>query len=224
LNVAGHAAVGCAAGAASGGDCGAGAVSGAASGAAGPFYVDSGVWGGTALAAATGGISSAAAGGEFANGAVIGATGFLFNDVLLLNDRQGALNNGHQAIAIGDEKSGWYYYSKDGPESFTDGNQRTYYKSISDIMDVNSRYEQTLQIHTSITQDELMKNYADILYTQAYDFRTNNCADFTTQVMAYGGIDVAGDKTNFGITTPNKVFDLYWGKYGFYQKNYTKVK
>jgi filamentous hemagglutinin len=80
LNVAGHAAVGCAAGAASGGDCGAGAVSGAASGAAGPFYVDSGVWGGTALAAATGGISSAAAGGEFADGAAIGAYGFLYNE------------------------------------------------------------------------------------------------------------------------------------------------
>jgi hypothetical protein len=55
-------------------------VSGAASGAAGPFYVDSGVWGGTALAAATGGISSAAAGGEFTDGAVIGAYGFLYNE------------------------------------------------------------------------------------------------------------------------------------------------
>jgi hypothetical protein len=209
LNVAGHAAVGCAAGAASGGDCGAGAVSGAASGAAGPFYVDSGVWGGTALAAATGGISSAAAGGEFTDGAVIGATGFLFNDVLLLNDSQGALNNGHQAIAIGDEKNGWHYYSKDGPELFTDGNQHIYYKSIDDIMAANPRYEETLQIYTSSDQDIMMKGYADTLYDKRYDFRTNNCADFTTQVMAFGGIDAAGDKTTFGITTPNKVMELY---------------
>ncbi len=98
LNVAGHAAVGCAAGAASGGDCGAGAVSGAASGAAGPFYVNSGVWGGTALAAATGSISSAAAGGEFADGAAIGAYGFLYNE---FNGSFFGVNGGNQRELAG---------------------------------------------------------------------------------------------------------------------------
>lgn len=79
-NVLGHAGVGCAAALANGQSCFSGAVAGGASGAAGPFYVGSGVYTGTALASITGGIGSAAGGGSFEQGAFTGALGYLYND------------------------------------------------------------------------------------------------------------------------------------------------
>jgi RHS repeat-associated protein len=90
INIAGHAAVGCASAVASGGECGSGALSGAVGSALSPLTVkafpDAGTdlgqrIGGTILIATAGGLASVAGGGKFENGAITGAFGYLFNQV-----------------------------------------------------------------------------------------------------------------------------------------------
>lgn len=81
INVAGHAAVGCASSVASGGECKSGALAAAFGAAAAPAMVGMSGAGRLVASAVVGGLGSVAGGGKFANGAVTGAFGYLFNQV-----------------------------------------------------------------------------------------------------------------------------------------------
>jgi RHS repeat-associated protein len=87
LNIAGHAAVGCASAAAQRGSCSSGALSAAAGSFAGPLIPESlGFTGKLAASAVVGGTASVIGGGKFQNGAITGAFGYLFNE--MGNNRQ----------------------------------------------------------------------------------------------------------------------------------------
>lgn len=206
-NVAGHAAVGCAMGAASGGSCEAGAASGAVSAAATPAYGSAGLTAGTAISAAIGGATSAITGGEVGQGAVTGAFGYLFNNALVMEDPNAVAGAGHMAVAIGDDKSGWNYYSKDGYPYITDGNQFLHYDTEKDLLGAQSRYTSLLLITTTKTQDLLMDYYASGNFNTSYSICSNNCSDLVVGTLRAGGIAIPANITMFGVTTPSKVFN-----------------
>ena len=82
LNVAAHAAVGCASAVASKGKCGPGALSAGVSSFAGHFLPHLGLQKDVVVRATIGGLASVAGGGKFGNGAVTAAFGYLFNEYL----------------------------------------------------------------------------------------------------------------------------------------------
>ncbi len=83
LNIAGHAAVGCASQAASGGSCQSGALSAAVGAVAGPGSYNLGFREGLVVTTVVGGVTSVVGGGKFWNGAITGAFGYLYNAVAL---------------------------------------------------------------------------------------------------------------------------------------------
>jgi hypothetical protein len=99
-NMAGHAAVGCAAAAASGGSCKSGAMAGAAGSFGAPLIGGAGLGmvGGTAASAVLGGLASVAGGGKFGNGAVTAAFGYLYNE-LGSNAQRGYGDDGNSWLA-----------------------------------------------------------------------------------------------------------------------------
>ena len=111
LDVAGHAAIGCASQAAQGGSCGAGALSAGAGAVADPIIygaVSSGQGAnasigeraeGAAASAVVGGVTSVLGGGKFANGAVTAAFGYLFNETGNEDGRPGQISSVQQEVA-----------------------------------------------------------------------------------------------------------------------------
>ncbi len=133
-------------------------------------------------------------------------------DVIILNDPGGAYRQGHQAIAIGDDKSGWDYYSKD---AYGPGNQRhiKYESQIDMYYDIDetgryntkgARYDRRYRIETSPDQDQRMREYADAHYNDPYSLPTNHCGDLVAETLEAG--DVPTGEKPFR-NQPNKQFE-----------------
>ena len=133
-------------------------------------------------------------------------------DVLILNDSRGANGHGHQAIAVGNDESGWDYYSKDGygsenqrhvrynsrEEMYYDVDETGQYSSKS------ARYDRRGYIETSPDQDQKMKEYADEHYNDPYSCPGNHCNDLVTDTLDEGEVST-GEKPF--MNEPNESFE-----------------
>jgi hypothetical protein len=155
-------------------------------------------------------------------------------DVVLLNHKEAAAGYGHSATLVGNDKTGWVYYSKNGG-SGTSGNQRTQYATYADFMKSNDskRYDRKDRVTTTEDQDKAMEAYGDANYNKPYSVgaspemegsgrgahpagtgnASENCADLAAGVMNAGGVHAGTPKSSSMFisgsffTDPDKQFD-----------------
>ena len=127
-------------------------------------------------------------------------------DAIVLNDMNGAGRQGHSAILVGNNQTGWSYYSKDGYGAgrYGDGNSRlATYPTFEDFYNSPdaARYNRAVYIPTSLDQDLAMTTFGDRHYRDPYGFFTNNCSDLNNGIL--GAADIPGAGSVLGTTRPN---------------------
>lgn len=100
----------------------------------------------------------------------------LFNDPIGAEVAPGTYA-GHAAFAIGNDDTGWYYYSSDGDGKYVNA----YYKKYSDMAsgDRISRYKRALYISGTPEQDAAMQEYANSNFGRQYSGTGYNCGDYS---------------------------------------------
>jgi RHS repeat-associated protein len=114
----------------------------------------------------------------------------------------GRVPQGHIATLIGNNETGWYYYSRNGydrsPWSFGPGDcSKDYFHTFEGFKKSGyaAQYDQAYQIKTGPDRDAAMIEYAEEHYNERYHSilpPSNNCADLTEETLAYGGVPIAG--------------------------------
>ena len=109
---------------------------------------------------------------------------------------------GHIATLIGSNQTGWYYYSRTGydrgPWLFGPGEfARDYFGTFDQFKASNyaAQYTDAYHIMTGADRDAAMVEYAEEHYNERYHSiipQSNNCADLTEEILAYGGIPIRG--------------------------------
>ena len=133
-------------------------------------------------------------------------------DAIVLNDMNGAGRQGHSAVLVGNNQTGWSYYSKDGYGGgrYGDGNSRlaTYptFEQFYNSADA-ARYNRAVYIPTSLDQDLAMTTFGDRNYRDSYGFFRNNCSDLVNGVLGAG--DIPGAGSVLGTTRPNSQYDNF---------------
>jgi RHS repeat-associated protein len=126
------------------------------------------------------------------------------HDVVLLNDSNAAVGQGHNATLVGNDKGGWTYYSHDGYGSSGKDNPQ-HFGSFSDFQngDASGRYDRGTRFSTNSDQDKAMNKVGTDEIKKPYDVteRGNhqNCADLSADVMKAGGLNTDKPKE---LTTP----------------------
>jgi len=129
-------------------------------------------------------------------------------DVIILNDNDAAGGSGHNAVLVGNDETGWVYYSKDGADD--DGMQQYDKASFGTFQEFiesqrASRYQHGARIATTTDQDKIALEFAGRDYRSEYDAATNNCGDLVNNTLRSIGKGIPGVK-QFGITIPNAQF------------------
>lgn len=96
-------------------------------------------------------------------------------DVILLNRSWGAYLQGHNAVLIGNDKTGWTYYSKDD----THENNKIQFSSLDDFYKWNNSdklkaslsYDKAYRVETTPEEDEVMKNTGDKFLNRPYSLK-----------------------------------------------------
>jgi RHS repeat-associated protein len=127
----------------------------------------------------------------------------LGQDVIVLFASKKVWGQGHIATLIGNNDSGWYYYSRNGydkwPWEFGGGDFSTgYFHNFEEFKEKGyaDEYRQAYQIKTGKDRDDAMIEYANEHYNERYHSilpPSNNCADLTEEILAYGGIPILGN-------------------------------
>ena len=151
-------------------------------------------WAGSAFHAVAGGAGSVIGGGKFADGAVTGAFTYLFNDIAVLNNRIVGGVADHQALLVGNDESGWLYFSKegtDGPFGEDKGTHIKYYETLESALSdsvIADRYTDAFILETSSSQDLAIAIEAGKQSKMPYDFMTCNCGDLVQNALTAGGV------------------------------------
>ncbi len=146
-------------------------------------------------------------------------------DFILLNDSNAVrvlgIPQGHSGCLVGNDVTGWEYYSKEGSQkelsedgsrtTTENGNFTQHYATLNDFYndsEISGRYDRSVRIPTSENQDRAMITTANVLYDAAYSFLGNNCADLVNQIAKLGDIGITGISRDYnnsktGIDTPN---------------------
>ena len=124
---------------------------------------------------------------------------------------------GHAAVLVGNDDSGWNYYSEDG---ISDGTQLVSIEEFPSLMAfenaMGNEYTVQTAVTTSSAQDEAMNMYAFSNIYARYNALTNNCGDFAKRVLQSGGINV---RSNLILPTmPNEMSIDEWNP-GVYLPN-----
>jgi RHS repeat-associated protein len=127
----------------------------------------------------------------------------LGHDVIVLLASKAVWWQGHIATLIGNNETGWYYYSRNGydrsPWLFGPGDfSRDYFRAFEDFKssDYSAQYDYAYQIKTGADRDAAMIEYAEEHYNERYHSiipQSNNCADLVEETLAYGGIPIPGN-------------------------------
>jgi len=121
-------------------------------------------------------------------------------DVIVLFASKAVLGQGHIATLVGNNTTGWTYYSRNGYGSwpfYGDATVRTYatYEDFRNDTEQSARYNQAYHINTGPDADLAMKEYADEQIGERYHSiipPSNNCADLTEKTLVVGGHRVPG--------------------------------
>ena len=139
-------------------------------------------------------------------------------DVVVLISPHEASDLGHAAVIIGNDTSGWDYYSKNGrtgPFSLWGGNEgrHEHYNALADFfaaMNHSTRYPDWIRIPTPPGVDKAMRGWANSdVYTPYYVWGPN-CAALVQGALQAGGIPFG--KTGYwsdgwGPAVPDKLFN-----------------
>jgi uncharacterized protein RhaS with RHS repeats len=127
-------------------------------------------------------------------------------DYRFLNDSGAAGRQGHSASLVGNDDTGYDYYSKDGYPPAE--NVRRHYDSLDDFYSdpISDRYDRQVVVPTTPEQDQQMRDFANREFDTPYSFTRNNCNDLAWGIMNAGDIDVP-EETMFSISHPNRQFD-----------------
>jgi len=110
-------------------------------------------------------------------------------DIIVLLDKKGAEGAGHMAALIGNDKTGWQLYSKNGatnggpfgPSTYQAGEVKNSYDNfdnfLSDERANQTRYDVGFYIKTTPKQDQIMRTAAEAQVKSDYDLTRNSCAD-----------------------------------------------
>lgn len=171
-------------------------------------------WGMVGISAASGGVGAWIAGGKaedilfgILQGAMVGALNHLQNEKLLdskiviLEDSEGAKNNGHMAIAGGNDKKGWWLVSKyaktdqDGnmiEGNFVSGNKssqvKTPYKTFNELMKANTEYDKYISFSTTYGNSQRAINASYFESISDYHAMFANCGHAVSAGLNASGI------------------------------------
>jgi len=125
-------------------------------------------------------------------------------DVVVLVSPGEALHEGHTAILIGGDASGWDYYSKNGKTDFSicGGNEgrHEHFATLNDFFDAKGhaeRYPERMRIPKSHLRGHAVRKYANSHVFSPYRVCSSNCANLVEGSLHAGGIPV-GDIGFFG--------------------------
>jgi RHS repeat-associated protein len=123
-------------------------------------------------------------------------------DAIVLLDQKAVARQGHIATLIGDNNTGWTYYSRNGygRGPLNDGNGDTIIRAFRTYNDFATsefanRYDFLYHIKTSKDEDLAMTTYGDANAREKYHSilpPSNNCADLTEETLEAGGHKICG--------------------------------
>jgi RHS repeat-associated protein len=127
----------------------------------------------------------------------------LGHDVIVVFAGKAVWHQGHIAVLIGNNQSGWTYYSRNGYDRWPwqGGNSdftRAHFDKFQEFKDsgVGDQYDQAYHIRSGSDQDEAMIDYGEEHYDERYHSiipPSNNCADLTEEILDAGGFPIAGN-------------------------------
>ena len=141
---------------------------------------------------------------HYADNAPIGVIDPTGLDVIVLLAPRAVWRQGHIAVLVGSNSSGWTYYSRNGYGAgrygFGTGDSalRVYqtYQDFRQDLTESSRYAQAYHIRTTQDEDLAMTTYGDEHYRDRYHSiipPSNNCADLTEEILEAGDHAITGD-------------------------------
>jgi hypothetical protein len=121
-------------------------------------------------------------------------------DIIMMIDKQGAGGLGHMGMLIGDEASGWYYYSHNGSGGGAFGPSVTpadgvLYESLQHFFNVGNfdndgkkLYEKAIRFKSKepVLSDWLMRKKASELVNSYYILGINDCRTTVVRTMREG--------------------------------------
>jgi RHS repeat-associated protein len=132
-------------------------------------------------------------------------------DIIVLSAPEGAGGEGHAAVLIGNDETGWYLYSKNGTYGSTGSKEKAfgpsdklpdkgfYFKSLSVFAnsthnfyldeDGAQEYTDAYRITADPSTDEQMKKKAYSAVTSYYSAPSNSCIDVCSDALEKGGFD-----------------------------------
>ena len=131
-------------------------------------------------------------------------------DYIFLNNSGAARLQGHAAALVGNNTTGWTYYSKDGITNGVQYDTLMVFRTFQDFINdpISGGYNRAVYFHTTLDQDFDMTIWGDAHLRDPYVFGGNNCGDFASGLAAAGGIAIPPN-TGFGlgVTRPNTQYD-----------------
>ena len=140
-------------------------------------------------------------------------------DIVLLNRSYGAYGESHNAVLVGNDKTGgWLYFSKDGKGVRGSINKAVYFPTLKSFiehnkkLDTNEQYDRAYQVKTSKTNDSRMMAEGLDIYDKKYSLDekrdevtlkavSQNCADIGKK----GGVNISKPKhSRFPVGTFTK--------------------
>jgi RHS repeat-associated protein len=126
---------------------------------------------------------------------------------------------GHAAVLVGNNQTGWTYYSEGGHDD--NGGQITTTTSYANLAafesDLGGEYIEQTGVPTTPQQDAAMNAWAEQHIEDPYSVFTNNCGDFVKGALQAGGINV---QSNFwGPTIPNDMSVDEWNGQTYIPQN-----
>ncbi|MBN2619375.1 MAG: RHS repeat-associated core domain-containing protein [Spirochaetales bacterium] len=116
------------------------------------------------------------------------------SDFIILNDWDAVFLQGHQAILVGNDSTGWMYFSRDDfrqsdPDNMSSNGIRK--KEFTDLKEyynnkqINKNYNRNLVMTSTPAEDKKMIDKGKQIFNEnlPYDLNFENCADLVDQVL-----------------------------------------
>ena len=128
------------------------------------------------------------------------------SDAILLvqPDAPAGTGFGHVAIVVGNDKSGWHFFEKQGGPAGNHNNRYLQFKNLQAFQNskLGNNYQNAWRASSDAKQDTAMAKNGAANYNKAYYVKQENCADLAHDVLAAGDMGISKQKI-FGITVPN---------------------
>jgi RHS repeat-associated protein len=140
------------------------------------------------------------------------------NDIIILSANKSVKGLGHAAVLIGDDKSGWRLYSKNGTNdnmgAFGESNKHpesgVYFENLNDFAKSSSNvdeegnplYTSAFRIETDKETDIKMEKAAAESVSSDYNVVTNSCIDVCSAALEAGGLPNGSETKTSATSNP----------------------